>query len=328
MRKVLTILAAVVVVAAGAFVFVVLPGDDEDGSPSKNLNAIASSTFGGFSALELDGVSMGRVKVLSGGEPFGEVTEEVGPEGTNKRLVGPRFSPIVLEFGTGLASPLYALINDVWSGQRRLVNGNLVDYDSQGREISRTDFTNAGLTATQLPSADAAANAAASFRLTLAPEATRPLRPSGASFKAQPASPPLTSSAFRFSMDKNPQAVVKVDAFEVGSTPDVPAGGMFMQPESGRPIIPNLRLTIGAAQKQYWNDWASGFIVGGNNGDENERSGSLEFLKTDLTVTLARIDFRSCGPISLVPVPSTGGDSLPRVVVNLYCEQMSFTSPG
>ena len=59
--------------------------------------------------------------------------------------------------------------------------------------------------------------------------------------------------------------------------------------------FPNLAVTLAESHAQTWQDWFDDFVVKGNNGQDNEKNGSLTFLAPDLKTTLATINFFNLG---------------------------------
>jgi hypothetical protein len=88
----------------------------------------------------------------------------------------------------------------------------------------------------------------------------------------------------------------------------------------------NLHITLWESTAQNWRQWANDFIVNGNNGDQNERSGHLSFLASDLTTELARLEFSHLGIFGLER-PPLDPNAVPSGF-DLYCEALFLPLPA
>ena len=70
-------------------------------------------------------------------------------------------------------------------------------------------------------------------------------------------------------------------------------------------------------------------MIKGNNTREQERTGSLSYLATDLKTELFRLDLFGLGIFALDRDPFiTGQEPVRHVTAQLYCDQMSFSFEG
>jgi len=136
---------------------------------------------GGRFALVLDGVNLGYLKGIDGGEISSDVVlEKTGASLTTKKHIGsPRYGEYSLQFGSGLDPKLYDWISASWNMSYQRKNGAISTADNQYREVARTEFFNALITETSIPACDASAKEPAYFEVAIAPEYTRPAKPSG-----------------------------------------------------------------------------------------------------------------------------------------------------
>src|SRR5262249_52307858 len=103
------------------------------------------------------------------------------------------------------------------------------------------------------------------------------------------------------------------------------SGGVALEP--GMVEFPNLSIELSEISAQTWFDWHKSFVIDGDNGDDIEKNGSLQFLASDLKTELSRIEFRHLGIVRLVLIPGPA-DKITRVRAELYCEEMSLSRPG
>ena len=93
--------------------------------------------------------------------------------------------------------------------------------------------------------------------------------------------------------------------------------------------VPNIKLTISAADLAQWQAWAKQAFDRGRNAALPEVTGAIEFLAPDLEEVLARIDLFGLRPVSLnVPRRRANRGQVARFTVELYCERMAFTHLG
>jgi hypothetical protein len=99
---------------------------------------------------------------------------------------------------------------------------------------------------------------------------------------------------------------------------DVPPG------HSTKIDFPDVVMTVGEPATTV-HDWFDDFVISGNNGDEKERSGTLEYLTPNLQTVLFSLKFKNLGIFEVMPVVDPG-DFLPRLEVAMYCESMDFVT--
>ena len=118
--------------------------------------------------------------------------------------------------------------------------------------------------------------------------------------------------------------VATVDAFTIKQTivelTDGASGIRTKRPTTLE--IPNLRITFSAADVKPWQDWFDDFVVKGNAGLGNEKSGSIEFLDPSLKVTLGTVNPARCGIFALDFASSGGSKAGARYVAELYVQGM------
>jgi len=67
-------------------------------------------------------------------------------------------------------------------------------------------------------------------------------------------------------------------------------------------------------------------VINGNNGEAQQRHGTLEFISANLQGTLLSIALHNLGIFKLTPERSeVGADKVSRMSAALYCERMEFT---
>jgi hypothetical protein len=291
----------------------------------------ATGTFG----LELEGILIGLLKTLQGGNAFAEVvTEAGGPAGSypRKHIAQPKYEDVVLAAGTGMGADFYAWIQAALDLDWKRRNGAILDLDFQFKVRQRREFFNALITEVGFPAADAASRDPATMTVRFAPEYTRYTKPSGSG------KPPVGKvqkkwlpSNFKLTIDGlDTKKVNKVDAIVFKqNVSDAQIGeGRDYEKLPGPPEVSNLGVTLAEAGAQTFQDWFDDFVIKGNAGSEQEKTGSLEFLAPDLKTSLFRLDFTGIGIVSLKSVESTTADRIRRVKAEMYVETIAFAYNG
>jgi hypothetical protein len=73
-------------------------------------------------------------------------------------------------------------------------------------------------------------------------------------------------------------------------------------------------------------EWLEDFVIKGNNSDESERTGSLDYLSGNVQSSLFQLLFKQLGVFEVAPLAVSNTDAVARVVVSMYCERMEFTA--
>jgi hypothetical protein len=107
------------------------------------------------------------------------------------------------------------------------------------------------------------------------------------------------SSNFRLEISGlDASLVIKIDAFTVRHRP---SAGPDKDP-SGRSSVDvsNLRVEVGPPSRaEAWRTWFETFVLRGNSGVEEEKTGTLTLLSSDLKTSLAQIALYSVGIFGL-----------------------------
>jgi len=283
--------------------------------------------------LEIEGKAAGFLSSVEGGEPFAEVVSEpVDASGVVRKHVGAMaFSPIRISFGTGMSKPLYQWMAEVLNRKGSAKNGAILFADYNFKEQSRLEFDNALITEVAFPALDVGSNYPAHFTLTLQPETTRISKASsgssvlgfGTKFKMQ-----AKTAIFRLKITGLETActgVKMIDAIIVKQP--------TTEDEQGRLIsevlkIPNVAFTLVESHAKDFYDWFGDFVLKGNNAQENERTGTLEFLGASMKTALFTLTLANLGIFRIQKERSVGGggDVIARVGVEIYCEEMAFNA--
>jgi hypothetical protein len=211
-------------------------------------------------------------------------------------------------------------------------NGAVIATNAAFDPVSRLDFTRALITEIGFPPLDAGSKDVAKLTVKLTPEYTRAQRGGSKGsngYAKQGIQKRWLQSNFRLKIDGldcthvnriEPLVVVqKVVDHAVGELRDY-------QKEPAHIEIPNLVVTLAESHAHDFVAWHEDFVIRGNSGENNEKSGTLELLAPNLQEVLFTVGFRGLGIFKLSRVDSgTTIETIPRLQASMYCEEMTFT---
>ena len=290
---------------------------------------VASGYSAGKFAIEIDGSFAGFIESVEGGEPFGVVAEEApSPSGLiKKHLSSVRFEPIKLTASNGLSSFFYSWIAEMLARAQSPRDGAIVFYDFQLNEINRLEFTNGLITEVVFPRLDGSSREAATFSLTITPEATT-FKPSAGKTKAKLSSKKqkkVLASNFKFTLDGLENAskrVRSIDSITIKESERDPQDRLAQPPLN----VSNVVVTLPMVDAEPWFDFLDDFVVQTNNADSFERQGSIELLDPSLKDVQFTLDLQNVGIVRARRVRAdSGSEVVATMEVELYCESVVFT---
>jgi hypothetical protein len=276
-------------------------------------------------------VTCGFLAAADGGDISADViSEPSGPAGFVKKHIGqPKYEDFELQAGFELAKPFYDWIIAAWSLKPQRKSGAIVSTDVNQKPVSERQFENAVLSEVTIPALDGSSKEAGYLKVKLSPEHTRTAKAAGTVGKVPVGKQKaFVASNFRVEIGGlDCTRVSKVDAFTVKQAVSADNVGEVRirtkQPTSVE--FPNLKITLAEASAKTWDAWFEDFVVKGNNGDTNEKSGVLFFLAPDRKAELARITLHNLGIVALRRHrQGAGADAIQRVTAELYCERMEL----
>lgn len=290
-------------------------------------------------ALELDGQTAGWLFSYEGGQATGEVvSENLGEIVARKHIGNVKYEDITITVGLGMSSDVYDWVASMLNGDFIRHDGVIIGVDNSGNERTRLEFVEALITEVGMPALDAASKDAAKMTLKFKPEMTQ--RKVGSGAKLSLAAPKATAqklwlpSNFRLTIDGMGDATKKVNKIEAlvikqKVTENAVGEEADFQQEPTSVEIPNLVITLAEADSQAFYDWHENFVIKGNNADDKEKTGKLEYLSTDLKTVLFTIEFANIGIFKVDSAkPESSKDKVTRVKAEMYVEamQLDYTS--
>jgi hypothetical protein len=307
-----------------AAVLVALPATLSGAAP------IRSYAVGNF-LLELDGKSGGYLESVEGGSIHADVIREPSDGSSlfaKKHIGNPQYEDFTIRSGMPSGDGLAGWMVDFFKTPSQSHDGAIVATTAKLVPVTRHEFRDALLTEIGFPALDGASKDPAFFTLKIAPGSIEVEAADGSVLP-----PPQEqkqkqwhAANFRFTLGDLPtKRVSKVDSFTVkqSTSPSAPGEEREPQREPTKIEIPNLTLTLSVSDIGPWENWLETFVVGGQNSDADEKSGSIEFLDSTLRTVLGRLDLQHVGIVRLLRLaPSGDPDALGRFQVELYVEEM------
>lgn len=289
----------------------------------------------GHFALELDGKAAGLVAAFEGGNVVADVVEvtDGGTGVTSKSLGEIHYEPITLLVGLNMASSLWDWIEGTFENKHVRKDGAIVIADGNFNILRRMEFHQALITEVTFPALDAASKDTAQLMVTFWPEFTQ-LKPGSGKLVA-----PISTkqkawlvSNFRLTVGDLPcNRVNKIEALTVKQRVSEFRDGNGGPPSlvAGRLQFPNLVLTFSAQDGGPWQSFFDDFVLKGNDSEDDELPGSLDYLDPTLQGVLGTLQFFHLGIFRLAPEEvDPNGTSLQRLEASLYCEGNQFTVGG
>jgi hypothetical protein len=289
----------------------------------------------GYSAskflLELERKTAGFLHSVEGGEPFANaVNEAVAADGVvHKHPSAVAFEPIRLTFGVGMSQELYQWIGEMLDRKRSPKDGAIVFLDQYLKEVSRLEFLDAVITELDLPALDALVKDNALISLALQPLSTHRSASSRGASVAR-----ISTKSTKKWLPANFR--LKITGLEAECTKVSTIAAIVVKQSDSRPgreatldtlEIPNVSFTVAESQSAKFYDWFDQFVIGGQNAEKDERSGTIEYLDATLSATLFTLSLSHLG--ILRARKERVEDNLAiigRVGVDCYCRSMSFAA--
>jgi phage tail-like protein len=282
--------------------------------------------------IELGGAAAGWVQSVEGGHAYSDVVnEKLGPDHIiHKHIAGVRYEDITIACGTGMTKPFYEWIKASFERKHDRKDGAIVTADYKYNEITRMSFNHALISEIGFPALDASSKDAARMTIKIMPEFTRTAKGTGKQLGKVDAKiqKKWLPSNFRLKIDGlDCTRVNKIDAIVVKQKIVEHAVGEMRdyEKEPANLEIPNLGITLAESHAESWYKWHEDFVIKGDNGEDKERAGTLEFLTPDLKETLFTITFSHLGIFKLdLEKVASGVDAIRRLKAELYVQDMKF----
>jgi len=302
---------------------------------AKNDRAYGVSRYG----IELRHTVAGWVREVTGGEATAEVvSEKIGAEVFQKKHLGPlKYEEVSFKAGAGMSKEFYEWMKTGFnhtSTKRGREDGAIIQADYDYNEVTRLTWTEGMVTEFGMPALDAASKDAALMSIKFRPETTR--RTWGAGGKVTFASDSKKAkqwlpSNFKLRIDGLDNGCMKVNKIEALTikqkvTENAIGEHRDYQIEGTSVEVPNLVITTSESHADDFYKWHEDFVIKGKNGEEYEKTASLEYLTSDLLTVLFTLNFKHLGIFKISPDKAeAGAEPVRRVKIEMYCEEIDYT---
>jgi hypothetical protein len=272
--------------------------------------------------LSIGGTPAATVERYVGGEPYAVVVNEPGgllPYA--KKHIGPlHFADLVAEVAVDADPVLFDWIRDAWFGNPFRENVSFERMDASS-SLQTVEIPHAAIREVTLPALDQNARDRCTLSVKMVPDGMR--RTGAVSAGLHRDERDFLSHNFRVEIGGlDCSGVLAVDSLTVKTS--LPEAGSRKRPTL---VFPDVRLYVDADKADSFREWFEDFVIAGNNDDEREREGFIEYQDPMLGDPLAVLHLRHLGIYRVADEPSPRA-GLRRVQVDLYCERMELSSSG
>jgi len=290
-------------------------------------------------AIEIDGHAGGWLFSADGGSATSDVvTEKLGPDHIQKKHIGGvKYEDITFTFGTGMSRAVYGWIKDSFDHKYSRRNGAVIGANFDHKELTRLTFYDALISEIGLPALDAASKDSAKMTLKISPQTTRMTTSLGGGASIAGKYPidakvqkKWLPANFRLKIDGLEMACQRVNKIEaitlkqknvenaVGELRDYEKEPAYLE-------VPNLVITFPESHADDFYKWHEDFVIKGNNGDDKEKNGTLEYLTPNLQEVLFTLTFKHLGIFKLTTDKvESGAEGIRRCKAEMYCEDMAW----
>ena len=268
-------------------------------------------------------------KDFDGGAVYADVIPEfdAGMHFSRKHLGPTKYEEFTLPLRLSMSDLLFDWIAGSWGADPESKDGAVLTLDHNFGIRTETAFGGALITGTTIPLLDASSKDPGYLTVRFQPEVIQRKAGAGKLSLLLGSKPKLWQAAnFRLQIGGlDCTKVARIESFTVRREVVLHSSGAGGTTSiAGRVTFPNLLITLTQVSAQTWYEWHEDFVVNGNNGEGDERSGTLSFLTPDLKQELSRIDLHHLGIVRIEPA----GGPMARVTAELYCEEMRLKRSG
>ena len=284
--------------------------------------------------LDLDGHGYQTLlENVRGGYETREVVEEdePGAQYTRKHIGNVKYEEISFRCGAGMSKTFFDWLQESFNGRHTRKSGAIIACDFNYKEKARRTFTEALISEVGFPALDAASKDAGKMTVKIQPEFVKSQVAPGPRLDPSRVKPAekidWDTSSFRFTVDgleKACASIARVGRVKV-KFPWLDHGDPAGAKEPTKIEFPDLKFTLPEVTAKPFYDWYEDFVIKGNNGQEMEKTGSLEYVTS---AGILRLDFRGLGIIAVTPEDDEPGNGIKKVKVELYVEEMRFSYKG
>ena len=297
-------------------------------APAKPISQHGYNT--GHFALEIDGVVVGWVTGVEGGNLTSDVvSEKLGDDNLLKKTTGKtKYQEISLKCGTGMSRQLYDWIKADCAGSHVRHSGAIISCDLLYKPTQRLEFTNGVLSELSFPTLDSASKDAAHMTVHISPERAVFKELKGQAALKSPMGPlkKWLPSNFRVTLPGTDCTKVnKVESIVIRQKVVESSTGEVKGFEKGASVVePDLVITLAESSAADFYTWRQTTVVKGN-GAQGDKIGRVEFLDSSLQNVLFTLNFYHLGIFKIAAEKTgVGADAIKRAKAEMYCERIDF----
>ncbi len=295
--------------------------------------AYAANNF----ALEIDGAKGGIVTNCGGGLASAEViSEQMGVTSHVPKHLGQlTYSDITFKCGAAMSKDYFEWIKAAFDAKYVRKNGAIIHANFNYEEVARCTFLNALPKSIGFPALDATSKEACQIDMTVGIESrtfqtTKAGSISGKYPTFNDKQKRWTCANYRPKLDGHDevcQAVTKIDAvtFKLNTAINSVGEHRGIQIEPSSVELSDLVITFYAHKADAAVAWWDSFVQKGVCDESAEKTGSLEFLTTDLSATMFTLNFHNLGCYKLeMDQSQTTSDDLKKMKLTMYNEKVEL----
>lgn len=296
----------------------------------------ANSYAAGRFAFSVDGKFAGYIKKWSGGSTKGEVaSHNLGTSNiVKKHLATISHEPLTVEIGMGMGKPLWDWIKASFDKSFQTKTCALTAADFNYKAMATRVFQDAYIKKVTLPAMEGSNKEAGYFTIEMEPYIIRYEAAGGEDIKGDENAntKKWLCSNFRFEvsgLEESCKRISKVDSLTWEQKVVKDEVGAFREPtkHAAALTVPNIKLTISAADIGPWAEWHKSFVIDGKCTDSDEKLASLTLLGPDMQEELMSISFKHVGIMSLEQdALEANSEKVASFTVEMYCEEMVIDS--
>ncbi len=291
-----------------------------------------SSYVGGRFSLSVDGESAGFVKSFGGGDLKADVaTHQLGTSHFQKKHLSTiGHSSLTMELDMSMGEPIWDWLEASFE-QGHVTRDLVIAPDAFSATRLHQEFYDALITEVTFPAMDASDREPCAVTATAVFGHTDHFAGGGTPEGSRTASgKKWQCSNFRVEIGSLPtERVTRIEAITfTHEVADDSVGASRGRAEATVARVSNLTVTMSSLDLEPWLAWFNEFVIEGKCTDQDELTGSIELLDSDLGEAIANIDLRNVGIIRIDRNPMSVGDAMETFEVELYVEEIAFEHFG
>jgi phage tail-like protein len=296
-----------------------------------------SATAGRF-VVEIDGRHCAYVKECSGGEAEADVgTHDHGPMNMQtKQMTNFKFTPFKCKLGIAQGGAMNDWIKASFARAYATKSGAIIAGDFNYKATHRIDFVNALVTTVTVPALDGASTDTGYIDVEWEAENVHHSPAGGEAIAGDYGTKQKqwTPSMFKFDLAGLTDAckrVSKIDSFSWKQkvAKDMIGAQRIMTVHPAAVTVPDIKLTLSAADFEPWRAWAQAWFQDGKCTHEFHKDGTITFLSPDMATEIGTIELKQCGLKKVTAPPlKANSEEIARVTVELFVEEMVFNMSG